>query len=39
MSSAMSGFIDKLGFRKILNEVDIHTASDKREFGRVYLHA
>ena len=31
--SAMSGFIDKLGFRKILNEVDIHTASDKREFG------
>ena len=29
--SAMSGFIDKLGFRKILNEVDIHTASDNLE--------
>ena len=29
--SAMSGFIDKLDFRKILNEVDIHTASDNLE--------
>jgi hypothetical protein len=29
--SAMSGFIDKLGFRKLLNKVDIHTASGNLE--------